>query len=190
MAAGPADIKVWRISDFLQIQSISIGRWFCLLLGCCHIGKTVTPSRVAQAFTDVLGPRLECSVRNTRDSDKATIWVNIGSHIDHQSRPRKTQPTRWPHGRLGKVPQFPGKPSGADTSVNAGRQGRICRSKRPGFGTTGRDKVRVGVFAQLDYFRFAGHPGFGDRRQHSADLIGNRVSRRFRTDTRYREWSG
>ena len=34
------------------------------------------------------------------------------------------------------------------------RQGRIYRSKA-GFGTTGRAKVPVGVFAQLDYFLFA-----------------------------------
>ena len=39
--------------------------------------------------------------------------------------------------------------------VNAARQGRIYRSKRPEFGTTSRAKVRVGVFAQLDYFPFA-----------------------------------
>jgi hypothetical protein len=43
--------------------------------------------------------------------------------------------------------------------VNAARQGRIYRSKkRPGSGRSGRAQVRVGVFAQLDYFLFGDDP--------------------------------
>jgi hypothetical protein len=72
--------------------------------------------------------------------------------------------------RRGPIRELPGssrvarRPPGAvnrvrKTLVNAGRPGRSYRSKRPGFGTTGRAKVRVGVIVLLDYFLFADPTG-------------------------------